>query len=290
MNTDTTRFFPIETCRFRLDGGAMFGVVPKNLWNRTNPADEQNRIDMAARLLLIKRNEQTILIDTGLGYKLSDKMQKIYDVDFSRFTLEHSLAEVGESLDSITDVIITHLHFDHVGGAVSKDHDRYVPTFPRARYHVQKQQWQWALHPSERDRASYFPENYLPLQEHGVLNLLEGETDLFPGIHVIPVEGHTFGQQVVLVETERRKVLYAADLIPIVSHIPAPYIMGYDLQPLVTLREKNELLSRAVEERWVIFFEHDPVYEAATVVRTEKGFRPGRMGALSEILSGDQGA
>jgi len=226
MNTDLTRLFPIETCRFRLDGGAMFGVVPKNLWSRTNPADDQNRIDMAARLLLIKRNERTILVDTGLGYKLSDKMREIYNLDFSRFTLEHSLAEVGESVDTITDVIVTHLHFDHVGGAVKKKLDQYVPTFPSARYHVQKQQWQWALNPSERDRASYIPENFLPLKEHGVLNLLDGETDLFPGIHVIPLEGHTFGQQVVLVETDRVKVLYAADLIPIASHIPGPYIMG----------------------------------------------------------------
>ncbi len=289
MSTDITRLFPIETCRFRLDGGAMFGVVPKNLWNRTNPADEQNQIEMAARLLLIKQNEQTILVDTGLGYKLSEKMRSIYKLDFSRFTLERSLAEVGESVDTITDVIVTHLHFDHVGGAVSKDHDRFVPTFPRARYYIQNEQWQWALNPSERDRASYFPENFLPLREHGVLTLLDGETELFPGIRVIPLEGHTFGQQVVLVETGQGKVLYAADLIPIVSHIPGPYIMGYDLQPLVTLREKNELLSRAVEERWVIFFEHDPVYEAAMVVRTEKGFRPGRMGALSDLLPGNQG-
>jgi glyoxylase-like metal-dependent hydrolase (beta-lactamase superfamily II) len=262
----------IDTGDFRLDGGAMFGVVPKVLWNRTNPADDLNRIAMTCRVLLIESSERKILVDAGIGNKEGEKFTDLYAVDFSRNTLLASLAKRGIKPDDITDVIITHLHFDHVGGCTCYEGKTAVPTFPRARHYVQKKQFAHALNPSEKDRASYFPHNYLPLQEAGLLDLVEGNVELFSGIDVIVVNGHTPAMQTVRVRDGRQTVWYAADLLPLSAHVPLPYIMGYDCAPMITLEEKKTLLPQAVDEEWIVAYEHDPLMAAGKIVRHEKAF------------------
>ncbi len=274
MKAGNIEITPIEYGRFKLDGGAMFGVVPKPLWERVASPDDENRIDMTTRGMLIRAGARKILVDTGIGDKMSEKLNRIYAVDFSRFSLENSLEQVGLSYQDITDVILTHLHFDHTGGSTRIDDDEnIIPTFPNATYWLQRQQYDWALSPSDRDRASFMPVNYVPLYEKGCLELLEGERELFPGISVIPVHGHTFGQQLIKVADGSEAVLFCADLCPTAAHIPLPYIMGYDLQPLVTLEEKKNILPRVVEEEWTVFFEHDPNIIMAKVEKTDKGFK-----------------
>lgn len=267
---------PVEFGRFKLDGGAMFGVVPKPLWSRATSVDEQNRIDMAARGMLIQSDERNILVDTGIGYKMSEKLNQIYAVDFSTYTLEKSLRKLGLDENDITDVIITHLHFDHTGGSTKINEDgKIVPTFPNAAYWVQESQYHWALNPSDRDRASFMLENYVPLQESNCLNQVDGDVELFSSISVLKIDGHTFGQQMIKVQDGNETILYCADLIPTVAHIPLPYIMGYDLQPLITLEEKKRYLPQIYDEGWVLFFEHDPNVIMAKVEKREKGFMLG---------------
>lgn len=269
----------VDAGRFRLDGGAMFGVVPRVLWERKKPADEKNRIQMATMLLLLKGEGRVILIDTGLGDKMEQKLRDIYAVDFSEHNLMQSLQRHHVAPEDITDVIITHLHFDHAGGATTQTPGGEVkPTFPNAKYYVQKEQFAWALKPSEKDRASFFQENYIPLQEHNQLILLEGNQELFPGIEVIPLEGHTVAQQAVLIHGEETSLFYAADLIPLSSHVSIPWVMAYDLYPLTTIEEKKRYLKLAVDQNWMVFFEHDPEIYCATVQETPKGF------ALKEIV------
>jgi glyoxylase-like metal-dependent hydrolase (beta-lactamase superfamily II) len=263
---------PIETGRFRLDGGAMFGVVPRPLWERTNQADERNRIELAARPMLIVGNERRILVDNGNGSKLGDKLIDIYGVDTSKSDLFSSLAKLGLKPQDVTDVIITHLHFDHAGGSTIREAGKLVPTFPNAKYYVQKGQWEQATNPTEKDRASYMPDDFIPLQQHGVLELLDGEGELFPQIEIIVANGHTASQQLVKISDGTNTVLYCCDLIPTTSHIPLPYIMAYDLRPLTTLKEKRNILARASEERWILFFEHDPKTATGTVRATDRGF------------------
>ena len=267
---------PVEYGRFKLDGGSMFGVVPKPLWERVASPDEKNRIGMATRGMLIRNGARKILVDTGIGHKMSEKFIMIYAVDFATYSLADSLHRLDLSYSDITDVILTHLHFDHTGGSTKLDEEgNIIPTFPNATYWVQKRQYDWALSPSDRDRASFMPENYVPLHESGRLELLEGEKELFPGITVMPIHGHTFGQQLIKVGDGHETVLYCADLCPTAAHIPLPYIMGYDLQPLVTLEEKKKILPQAVEENWTFFFEHDPKIIMAKVDKGEKGFSLG---------------
>lgn len=277
--------FAVETGRFRLDGGAMFGVVPKLLWSRTNPADEQNRIELALRTLIIKSGDRTILVDTGAGTKLTHKLSTIYAIDNGVFALREGLAQIELGEDSITDVILTHLHFDHAGGAVRVREGAKVPTFRNAKYYVQRAQWDWAQKGFERDRASYFPENYLPLEDHSQLVLLDGDVELFDGIHLHVVNGHTFGQQLVRLEGDGRSMLYCGDLIPTATHIPLPYVMGYDLQPIVTLEEKDTLLQRVVKEDWLLFFEHDPMNECSSVLRNDRGFTARVSGPMKDIAA-----
>ncbi len=270
MKSGNFSFRPVETGVFKLDGGAMFGVVPKVLWSETNPADQNNRIDMAMRALLIETGDHRILIDSGAGDKLGEKMVRNYVIKSERLT--SVLEREGIAPESITEVVISHLHFDHAGGFTCRRSDRdYNLSCPGAIHFVQKSQWEAAVDPNEKDRASFFEENFLPIREQGKLRLLEGRKEIIPGVTVIPTQGHTPGHQVTLVDTGELRLLYCADLIPLVSHINLPYIMAYDHFPLSTLREKKNLLGRAAAEKWILFFEHDPEIDACTVRKNQKG-------------------
>ncbi len=263
----------IQTGLFKLDGGAMFGVVPKSLWTKTNPSDDMNRIDMCTRALLFENDKKKILIDTGIGYKLSEKINKIYDVDFSKYTLESSLRDKGLTREDITDVILTHLHFDHAGGNTYYDEDKQLQlSFPNATYHVQKKHYEWALNPTERDKASFFPENYKILEEKKVLKFYDGEAKFDEVISLHPVDGHTAHMQLIKAGDGETTLFYLADLIPTAGHVPLPYIMGYDLFPLTTLEEKRKYLKNISEGNWTVFFEHDPYNEAAKIGFGDKGY------------------
>ena len=261
----------IDTGRFALDGGAMFGVVPRVMWSKTNPPDDRHRITMAARCLLIRGEGRTILVDTGNGTKFTDKLKDIYRLDTTRSSLDQSLASQGVAPGDVTDVVLTHLHFDHAGGATRTSNGDTVPAFANARYYVQARHWERALRPSEKDRASFMHADYLPLKEHGVLELVDGEVELFPGIDVLVCEGHTDAQQLPKISDGSRTLLFCCDLVPTSSHVPLPYVMAYDLRPLTTIDEKKRVLGRASEERWVLFLEHDPDTETFTVRPSEKG-------------------
>jgi glyoxylase-like metal-dependent hydrolase (beta-lactamase superfamily II) len=278
MRIGNYELHPIETGRFALDGGAMFGVVPKTLWEKTNPPDEKNRIQMAARALLLidkSPSARRILVDVGNGSKFDDKLTSIYKIDTSRYDLISSLQQHHLAPEDITDVILTHLHFDHAGGSSYRHHGEIKPTFPRAKYYVQREHWSAANNPTERDKASFFKDDFIPLQHHGLLEFTDGEGEILPGIGVRIVHGHTTALQCPVITDGTTTVFYCADLMPTISHVNLPWIMAYDLRPLVTLEEKRRVLHDAVDENWILFFEHDPGTEAARVVRTEKGFALG---------------
>ncbi len=244
---------------FALDGGAMFGSVPKVLWQQTNPADEANRITLLCRHWLIDDGaDRRILVDTGTGHKLSEKELRIYRIEQPENALETALQAAGFSSEQVTDVILTHLHFDHAGGATTIDDNEIVPTFPNATCYVQRSQWLLANNPSLKDRASYLPGNYVPLEHHGQLELLDGPGELFPGVELLINDGHTDGHQMVKVTGGRQTAVFMGDLIPLAIHLRLPYLMGYDLRPLQTLAEKQQLLAQAAEEGWWLFFDHDP--------------------------------
>ncbi len=263
---------PVETGRFGLDGGAMFGIVPKPLWSRTNPPDERNRIELAARALLIVGGGRTILVDNGNGSKFAPNRIDIYRLDTSRFELHRSLEKYGVRAGDVTDVILTHLHFDHAGGSTYRENGKLKITFPNARHYVQKSHWLHAMNPTEKDRGSFMPDDYAPLQEGGVLELVDGEVDLFPDISMLVVDGHTTAQQLPKISNGTTSLLFCCDLFPTTAHIPLPYIMAYDLRPLVTLEEKKKLLPQACDEKWILYFEHDPNTVAGTVRATDKGY------------------
>jgi len=271
MNLTNYELHAIETGRFGLDGGAMFGVVPRPLWLQANPPDEKNRISLAARALLIIGGGRKILVDVGNGTKYNDKLKAIYNFDNSSFDLLSSLRKHRLEPTDITDVILTHLHFDHAGGSTIVLGDEVQPTFPNARYYVQQDHWIAANNPTERDRASFFAADFLPLQRHGLLELLDGEGEIFPGISVCLVHGHTTALQCPVITDGKTTIFYCADLMPTVSHIALPWIMAYDLRPLMTLEEKRKILEKAAQEKWILFFEHDPRVEAASVRLGDKG-------------------
>lgn len=262
----------IETGRFALDGGAMFGVVPWVFWSKTNPPDERGRITLAARCLLVRGNGKVILIDDGNGTKFTDKLKDIYRLDHSQSDLISSLARLGVSPKEVTDVILTHLHFDHAGGSTVMENGALVPTFPRATYYVQKPHWDLSQKPSEKDRGSFMKADYEPLMEHKVLEFVEGETQLFPGIDLVVCNGHTTAQQLPRISDGKNSLLFCCDLFPTIAHLPIPYVMAYDVRPLTTIEEKKKVLARAYEEQWTLFLEHDPEVEAITVKASEKGF------------------
>lgn len=262
----------LEFGRFKLDGGAMFGVIPRVLWERHHPADEKNRIDMALRCLLIEIEDRKILIDTGFGQDRTEKFINIYQFDGAVNYLEKSLSEVGLVPSDITDVILTHLHFDHDGGATINKNTDPIPAFPKAKYYIQKKQLEHARSRFERDRASYFSEDFEPLFDANVAEIVDGEWELLPGIDFLICNGHTPAMQLARVRDEGKTLVYGADLIPLASHFPLPWIMAYDLNPVQTLEEKRKYLTQAVEEGWIFFFEHDAEIVMGKVENTPKGF------------------
>jgi len=262
--------FSVETGKFELDGGTMFGVVPKILWERKIPADEKNLIPMTMRSLLIQGKGKNILIDTGIGDKLSEKLKKIYKVDLDSANIDISLSKFGLTCNDITDVIITHLHFDHAGGSTSIIDGKAIPTFQNAIYYIQKKQWEIANNPCVRDTASYMKENFIPLQKSKVLTLIDGPQKIFNGIDIVVTDGHTPGQQHLLIKDKTKPLFFCADLIPTSAHLPVPWHMAYDNFPMILLNEKQNLLSRALKENWILFFEHDPYVAAASIKQGEK--------------------
>jgi len=264
----------INTGFFKLDGGAMFGVVPKQLWQNLNPPDEKNLCTWAMRCLLIETGKRKILVDTGLGDKQGEKFRTHFQ-PHGEENLLRSLLEEGIQPEEITDVFLTHLHFDHCGGAVKKDPiGHLVPTFPDAIYWSNEVHWKWAMHPNPREEYSFLKENFVPLQESGVLQFIDVQGDKvewLPGIQVQFVYGHTEAMMLLHIDWGDKKLVYCADLIPSSWHISLPYVMSYDVRPLATMREKTFLLEKAVENSWLLFFEHAPQVECANVVRNEKG-------------------
>jgi len=260
----------VRDATFRLDGGAMFGVIPKTLWERKAPADKKNRILLALNCLLIQTGKERILIDTGIGDKLDGKFIEIYSLKRQNGLLR-SLASLGISPDQINKVVLTHLHFDHAGGNTRIGNEgKPIPTFPRAQYYIQRKEWEDALYTNERTKASYLAENFLPLEEARQLKLIEGDFQIAPGIEAILTGGHTKSHQVVLIQSGGEKAIFWGDLIPTTAHLALPYIMGYDLFPLETMEKKRELLRWAVKERWLSIFEHDPEIALGYLVE-EKG-------------------
>ncbi|GAB2602157.1 MBL fold metallo-hydrolase [Spirosoma areae] len=273
----------LDTGLFKLDGGAMFGVVPKPLWSKLNPADEQNRCTWAMRCLLYESDGKLLLIDTGIGDKQDAKFFGHYDLH-GYASLLTSIHKAGYSETDVTDVLLTHLHFDHVGGAVKRVNDHLTPVFPNAAYWTHPDHWNWAVDPNPREKASFLGENILPLQESGQLAFLTQRQFPFATIELIYVDGHTEKMALPIVRTKGRTVAYLADLIPSSAHVPLPYVMSYDVRPLLTMDEKTRLLQQAADENWLLVFEHDPLTEAATVEHTEKGIRIKEKGKLVELL------
>lgn len=265
----------VTEAMFGLDGGAMFGIIPKPLWNRTNAGDDNNRIDLACRCLLVRYDDGTsVLVDVGIGTKWSDKERDIYKINQQDAAMADALAGHDLTADDIDHVVLTHLHFDHAGGLSRWDEDeQVVATFPNAKHWVQKKNWGWANSPSARDGGSYRPIDFAFLEDDGApeLELLDGPGEILPGIEVFPMNGHTFGMQIVKVTTEEDETfVHLADLVPTSSHLRDPYVMGYDLQPLVTVEEKREVLYNAAREGWWLVFEHDPSLGAARVEFDER--------------------
>jgi len=253
-----------------LDGGAMFGIIPKPLWQKTNSPDEQNRVTLATRNLLLESESKKIIIDTGMGTKWDEKSKEIYRID-TNLELEYELKLFDIQPDQITDVIITHLHFDHTGGSTKLENGKLIPAFSNAKYYVQKKNFEWAMNPSDRDRGSYIKDNFEPLAKEGVLNFNNEDEFFDDEIQFKVINGHTFGQQMIKISDGSTTLLYCCDLMPFVSHIRIPYIMGYDLQPLVTVGEKKKYLKVAADENWYLFFSHDPEIALATVKHSDKG-------------------
>jgi len=275
MSESSYKVMSVDAGTFKLDGGAMFGVVPKVLWSKSNPADADNRITLAMRPMLAVGSGRVILVDAGIGEKIGEKMRRIYAVESGESKLARSLAGLGFSREDVTDVVISHLHFDHCGGCTVNSGGKLEPAFPNAVYYVQKDNLETALNPNRREKASYLAENFVPLTDSGVLKTVQGRVELFPGVELIPASGHTSGHQIVKVNSERGVVVFCADLIPTSSHIGLPYVMSYDLMPLSSMREKEEVLRAAAENDWILFFEHDPEVAAARVIRTERGYALG---------------
>jgi len=268
------RIYPIQTGNFKLDGGAMFGVVPKSIWQKTNPADSNNMIEMGMRSLLIEDGNKLILIDTGMGNKQSDKFFGYY-YQFGDFSLDTALASHGFHRDDITDVFLTHLHFDHCGGSIqwNKNQTGYEPAFKNAKFWSNQEHWNWATNPNPREKASFLEENILPIQESGQLNFISENSFQQVGFDVLKMDGHTEKQMLPKVFYQGKTIIFMADLLPTIGHIPLPYVMGYDTRPLLTIKEKEAFLSEAADNEYFLFLEHDAYSEICTVQHTNKGVR-----------------
>lgn len=275
---------PINAENWKMDGGAVFGVVPKAIWEKQYPADENNMLPMKSRCLLVEDEDRKILIDTGMGRKQSEKYYK-YKYLFGNDDLMTNLSKVGVMPEEITDVILTHLHDDHVGGAVYYNEDSYpVLSFPYANHYVSREQYEWAIDPNSREAASYYKINFEPLKEAGKLFLLERDkTDVLPNVEFLFCDGHTRGQMIPIINTEAGKVVFMADFIPSIVHIPIPYVASVDVEPLKTLKEKEEFLETALENNYILFFEHDYFNECCSLKRTSKGIRPDKLFELSSF-------
>ena len=278
------QLYSINTGFFKLDGGAMFGVVPKSIWNKVNPADENNLCSWALRCLLIEDGNRLILVDNGNGDKQDAKFFSHYHLHGDD-TLDKSLAKYGFHRDDITDVILTHLHFDHCGGTIRRDGDRLVPNFKNATVWSNEEHWQWATHPNDREKASFLKENILPIQENDQLKFIPipnrgnplrqlASVNFADSISIRIADGHTRAMMLPQIQYKDRTIVFMADLLPSQGHIPLPYVMGYDMFPMTTLDEKKTFLEEAVDNNYILFFEHDPKVECCTLQRTEKGIRP----------------
>jgi glyoxylase-like metal-dependent hydrolase (beta-lactamase superfamily II) len=288
------KLYSINTGYFKLDGGAMFGVVPKSIWNKLNPADENNLCSWALRCLLIEAEGRLILIDNGMGNKQDAKFFGHYYLHGDD-TLDKSLATHGFTKDDITDVFLTHLHFDHCGGSIIREGEQLVPAFKNATFWSNEKHWQWATEPNDREKASFLKENILPIQDSGQLKFLPvSEWSILNGIHPNPsniisslqfifANGHTDAMMLPVINYNGKTIVYMADLLPSAAHIPLPYVMGYDMFPLTTLNEKKVFLNEALEKNYILFFEHDPVNECCTLEMTLKGIRPKDFFKLSEV-------
>ena len=268
------KIHPIETGNFKLDGGAMFGVVPKTIWQKTNPADARNLIDMSMRCMLIEDGKRLILIDTGLGSKQSDKFFGYYHL-FGNFSLESSLAKRGFHRDDITDVFLTHLHFDHCGGVIEWNSQKNLlqPAFKNAKFWSNDNHWKWASEPNPREKASFLKENINPIRESGQLNFITNNSLEQIGFNVLFMDGHTEKQMLPKLSYQGKTIVFMADLLPTIGHIPLPYVMGYDTRPLLTIKEKAIFLKEAADNNYYLFLEHDAYNEICTVEHTEKGVR-----------------
>ena len=285
------KLYPIETGNFKLDGGAMFGVVPKSIWNSTNPADSKNMIDMAARSLLIEDGDRLILIDTGMGNKQSDKFFGYY-YQWGNHTLDRSLQKFGFHRDDITDVFMTHLHFDHCGGSIqwNKDRTGYEPAFKNAHFWTNEDHWQWATIPNMREKASFLQENLLPMQESGRLKFIKKDEGAYLknselGFGILFVDGHTDKQMLPHISYKGKTLVFTADLVPTAGHIPVPYVMGYDTRPLLSMEEKQLFMNEAVANDYFLFLEHDAHNEICTLKNTKKGVRLDQIHTFNEIFN-----
>lgn len=276
--------YTIDTGFFKLDGGAMFGVVPKSIWHKLNPADDNNMCTWAMRCLLIKEGNRLILVDTGIGNKQDAKFFSYYYLH-GNATLDSSLAAHGFHRDDITDVFLTHLHFDHCGGSIIREGDKLTPAFKNAVYWSNPDHWKWATEPNEREKASFLKENILPIQESGQLQFIDQQDGIkfTENITVRFVHGHTDAMMLPQIRYKDQTLLYMADLLPSIGHLPIPYVMAYDMFPLTTLQEKKSFLQEALDNKYILFFEHDPKVECCTLQQTERGIRVEKMFALKEL-------
>ena len=276
--------FAINAGHFKLDGGAMFGVVPKSMWKKWNPPDENNMCNWAMRCLLIEDEGRLILIDNGMGNKQDEKFFGYYFLNGDE-TLEKSLSQYGFTKDDITDVFLTHLHFDHCGGSIEKENDRLVPAFKNATYWSNEKHWQWATQPNDREKASFLKENILPIKESGKLKFIETKEGIqfTQNINIHFVNGHTESMMLPQIKYKDKTIIYVADLLPSVAHIPIPYVMAYDTRPLYTLKEKKSFLAEAQQKDFILFFEHDPEIECCNLQLTDRGVRSKETFRLADV-------